>query len=730
MAAELILGRYRPMGEAGSGGFATVQLAWDMRLQRKVAIKRLALSDVDVARASLPGNGVGSEELPDGRPKAIVLPWEEGENEAVERFDRTNPVYEVGDDDRWLSDVPGLDEARAVSNLIDANIVAMYDCQIEDNAAYLIMEYVEGITLGDLMRNHDEELNLDNIAAVFHSVAHALDVAHKNNVLHLDVKPDNILINAQGQVKVTDFGLATLVKNGERGVAVGGTIGYMPLEQMRRQELDGRCDEWALAAIAYELLVGKNPFSARDLPAAEAAIENAELVLPSICWEGLDAQIDDVLFYALDPDQENRYASVEDFAEEMEKFLGDPTIGKLQLAEIVADELAAQQHRTDLARNDAARAAAYSAGFNPDDYRDGGALAPFEGTASPKHRGLAALGGLLARKPKQPKSRSVASKRGRGAERDYEEYRDSRSGSGALDALRDKAGAAADAVGGAASQVGRRAAGLLSDQSKQIVSRLFALIVCGFLGGYAGYSLVPALGWPSSSFWLIALVCAVGGLAMPHIGMLLASIALSAALIMTDAIGLGIITLVLSGAWWFFIGRYGQAQSNNALAFPLLGAFGFAQVVPLATGYTLRPFQAVTSTVYGAYLNLLLAGLGSKSLVGWYILDHPMLTGPDVSAAMLELVKLPSTWAIILSWVLCALFVSLLCLPRRKTLSVIGCMLGFAILVAGVCVLALLQSGGATPIPEVRTVISTILAGAAMITVVCMDSPKKDDRRR
>ena len=114
----------------------------------------------------------------------------------------------------------------------------------------------------------------------------------------------------------------------------------MPLEQMRQESLDARCDEWALASVTYEMLAGENPFLAPDLVRAEAAIEDAELVLPSLCWEELDPAVDDVIFCALDPDREERYDNVAEFAEEMEPFLGDPKRGARELAAIVgyADE--------------------------------------------------------------------------------------------------------------------------------------------------------------------------------------------------------------------------------------------------------------------------------------------------------------------------------------------------------------------------------------------------------
>ena len=121
-------------------------------------------------------------------------------------------------------------------------------------------------------------------------------------------------------------------------VSGGGTNLQALIDASARGELlDVRCDEWALASVSYEMLTGENPFLAEDLRQAEAAIEGAELVLPSLCWDDLDDQIDDVLFYALDPDREERYDTVADFAEEMEKFLGDPKRGRRELARLVSD---------------------------------------------------------------------------------------------------------------------------------------------------------------------------------------------------------------------------------------------------------------------------------------------------------------------------------------------------------------------------------------------------------
>lgn len=295
---DLLLDRYVVLDEAGSGAFGSVVLAWDTRIQRRVAIKCMPLEDNE----SLPSQGASI--LVDERP-----------------FD--------------TSRVAGLDEARTAAMLSDASIVSVYDFEVSNNMAYLILEYVDGMALADLLAQYPDEINADIVAYVFKTVAHALTVAHKHHVLHLDIKPENVLIDRQGQVKVTDFGLARLATESGYGIATGGTIGYMPPEQMTGQELDERCDQWALASLTYEMISGGNPFIVDKLRDAEDAIYDAELVIPSLCMGGLDADIDDILFCALDPDPQERYDSVKDFAEQLQPCLGSTRKGKNALKRLV-----------------------------------------------------------------------------------------------------------------------------------------------------------------------------------------------------------------------------------------------------------------------------------------------------------------------------------------------------------------------------------------------------------
>lgn len=286
---NLILNRYRPLEEAGAGGFATVLAAWDTRIQRRVAIKCLRL---------------------DG--------------------------YVSPADARSPREIPGLDEARTAAMLSDSHIVGVYDFDASGVQAYLIMEYMDGITLTELMRE-EGALSLDVATCVFEAVAGALETAHENQVLHLDIKPDNVLINRQGQVKVADFGLSQLSHAAGYGRAAGGTIGYMPLEQMRLEACDARTDEWALAALTYEMLVGENPFRAPGLDAAERAIEQAEVFVPSMVRGDLNEEVDEALFGALAIDRDDRFDSVELFADAMLPHMGDARRGARELAVLVGE---------------------------------------------------------------------------------------------------------------------------------------------------------------------------------------------------------------------------------------------------------------------------------------------------------------------------------------------------------------------------------------------------------
>ncbi len=684
---QLILNRYKPLAKAGAGGFGTVQVAWDTRIQRKVAIKCIPLSEAELLRAALPGADA-IDVSPDERSESVIAssvhaagsagssssvvdpadvpPWEDLPEEAG--FAGSGDAGDSGASDdqeelasasvsragcdsagtsssdaslgqllpgqsvsltdavdpasrplvRTLSRIPGLDEARTAAILSDPSIVTVHDFEIQDSTAYLIMEYVEGMTLTELLRDHDDRLTLDVVAAVFDAVAHALEVAHENGVLHLDIKPDNILINASGQVKVTDFGLATLADAQGFGVAGGGTIGYMPLEQMRQESLDARCDEWALASVTYEMLAGENPFLAPNLFQAQEAIEDGELVLPSLCWDNLDPAADDPIFYALDPEREERYETVADFAEELSPFLGDPAKGRAELADIVA---------------------------GPDEE---------EGTEP------------------QPREPGIP--------------------------LRDRITPELLFFGSHA--CGAAGSALLAFAALQNISQ--------------------TEGFANPLFWGLLLLITLAGALRPHLGALLGFVSLSAMLVMCGVPAAGCVLLAGTGVWWWYLGRAGDATANAALATPLAGAIGLGPLGPLAAGFALRPVAAMATAAFQVLCGFMLAGLGSASFMGWDVLatwhfSTAAFASDAVIDRMAAMLTEPSTWIMAASWVLAAGACALLRWRPTRLFASFGVLAGAAVLVAGFVLAAVCGSPSASAFTDPADVASLVVSSGIML---------------
>lgn len=684
---QLILNRYKPLAKAGAGGFGTVQVAWDTRIQRKVAIKCIPLSEAELLRAALPGADA-IDVSPDERSESVIAssvhaagsagssssvvdpadvpPWEDLPEEAG--FAGSGDAGDSGASDdqeelasasvsragcdsagasssdaslgqllpgqsvsltdevdpasrplvRTLSRIPGLDEARTAAILSDPSIVTVHDFEIQDSTAYLIMEYVEGMTLTELLRDHDDRLTLDVVAAVFDAVAHALEVAHENGVLHLDIKPDNILINASGQVKVTDFGLATLADAQGFGVAGGGTIGYMPLEQMRQENLDARCDEWALASVTYEMLAGENPFLAPNLFQAQEAIEDGELVLPSLCWDNLDPAADDPIFYALDPEREERYETVADFAEELSPFLGDPAKGRAELADIVA---------------------------GPDEE---------EGTEP------------------QPREPGIP--------------------------LRDRITPELLFFGSHA--CGAAGSALLAFAALQNISQ--------------------TEGFANPLFWGLLLLITLAGALRPHLGALLGFVSLSAMLVMCGVPAAGCVLLAGTGVWWWYLGRAGDAIANAALATPLAGAIGLGPLGPLAAGFVLRPVAAMATAAFQVLCGFMLAGLGSASFMGWDVLatwhfSTAAFASDAVIDRMAAMLTEPGTWIMAASWVLAAGACALLRWRPTRLFASFGVLAGAAVLVAGFVLAAVCGSPSASAFTDPADVASLVVSSGIML---------------
>ena len=199
----VIAGRYRVIERLGSGGTATVVLAEDERLGRRVALKRLH-----------PEVGAGM----------------------AERFER---------------------EARLGASLSHPNVVSVYDVLADEDQVVLVMEYVEGRTLAEVLI--EDKLTPESVIGLLRPLASALDHAHREGLVHRDIKPANLLVRTDGTVKIADLGIATgadLTSVTATGIALG-TVAYMAPEQLEGGRVTGAADVYALAAVAFEMLSGR-----------------------------------------------------------------------------------------------------------------------------------------------------------------------------------------------------------------------------------------------------------------------------------------------------------------------------------------------------------------------------------------------------------------------------------------------------------------------------------------
>ena len=281
---EVLLGRYRVLARRGTGGFGTVCTCWDTRLQRRVAIKRLPI----LAEA---GTTTAEEALA---------------------------------------------EARTACMLGHPNIVTVFDFESDGTYAYLVMEYVDGLNLAELLaRVEGGTLTYDECAHILQSVSRALAFAHENRVLHLDIKPTNIMIDRQGIVKLADFGMSTLASAAGYGDARGGTVGYMPPEQIEGRLVDERSDVFSLAVVIWQALSARNPFAARGANESLALIRKGPVrPLVKDCPD-LGGAAEQVLLNAMTPDITRRTASVQDLTRSLLFYLGSPSEGAASLSELV-----------------------------------------------------------------------------------------------------------------------------------------------------------------------------------------------------------------------------------------------------------------------------------------------------------------------------------------------------------------------------------------------------------
>ncbi len=269
MASSLVgrkLGIYKITDMLGQGGMATVYKGYREDIDRFVAIK--------------------------------VLPPHPGLNqEFIERFKL---------------------EAKTIARLQHPHILPLYDYGAEDDILYLVMAYIDGGSLGTLIDRGP--LPPKQVENLLRQIGAALDYAHREGVIHRDIKPDNILLDKEGNALLADFGIAKLSGGSASNLtATGGLVGtpaYMAPEQGRGDEITGSADLYSLGVVIYEMLTGRQPYSA-DTP-MQVVIKHMNEDVPSIrnVVEDLPASLDLVLQRALAKNPQNRYKTASEFADD------------------------------------------------------------------------------------------------------------------------------------------------------------------------------------------------------------------------------------------------------------------------------------------------------------------------------------------------------------------------------------------------------------------------------
>jgi serine/threonine-protein kinase len=256
MVGRLLEGRYAVESLLAHGGMASVYLATDTRLERRVAVKVIHAHLCDDA-------------------------------ETIARFER---------------------EARAAARLSHPDVVAVYDQGTDSGRPFLVMEYVPGATLRQVLRDRGR-LSAAESLAVMDRVLAALSAAHSAGLVHRDVKPENVLVTADGRVKVADFGLARAVAGSTvttTGSVLMGTAAYLAPEQFEYGTADARSDVYSAGILLFELLTGTTPFQADSTYALLSRHAREDIPAPSTRASGIAPQVDALVTWAASRDPQQR----------------------------------------------------------------------------------------------------------------------------------------------------------------------------------------------------------------------------------------------------------------------------------------------------------------------------------------------------------------------------------------------------------------------------------------
>jgi serine/threonine protein kinase len=282
-----ISGRYKVLEMIGGGGMANVYLAHDMILDRDVAVKMLRL---DFAN----------------------------DEEFIRRFHR---------------------EAQSATSLAHPNIVNIYDVGEENDLYYIVMEFVEGQTLKQYIQQNSS-LNVENAIGIMRQLTSAISHAHQNHIIHRDIKPQNILIDLNGNVKITDFGIAMALSATSitQTNSVLGSVHYLSPEQARGGMANRKSDIYSLGIVMFELLTGRLPFSGES--AVSIALKHLQSDTPSVRrWNpAIPQSVENIVLKATAKDPFHRYNNVDEMEEDLRTALDSERLNEPKFAIPIDDE--------------------------------------------------------------------------------------------------------------------------------------------------------------------------------------------------------------------------------------------------------------------------------------------------------------------------------------------------------------------------------------------------------
>ncbi len=280
MLGTTIKNRYKLLDKIGGGGMAEVYKATDLYLDIEVAVKILRQQYVN-------------------------------DEDFIKRFRR---------------------EAQSIQSLSHKNVVDVYDVGEDDDIYYIVMDYVKGQTLKELIQKKGK-LPAKEAVEIAKKIVSALDHAHQNNIVHRDIKPHNILLGDKGEVKVTDFGIAravsetTITQTG----SVLGSVHYLSPEQARGGWTDEKTDLYSLGVVLYEMVTGKLPFLGDSAISVALKHLQENFVYPKEINSDLPQSVENIILKALVKDPTKRYASAKDMYDDLDTALNPERIHEKQV---------------------------------------------------------------------------------------------------------------------------------------------------------------------------------------------------------------------------------------------------------------------------------------------------------------------------------------------------------------------------------------------------------------